>query len=112
MLGIKIYTWIFGHCVGEDIFGNRYYTSSRTPQKRWVLYKGEAQASKVPAEWHGWLHHMMDSPPDKINSKVWQKDHLPNLSGTPYAYHPKGAFGKRASATGDYKAWTPRTQKS
>jgi len=52
---------------GSDAFGNRYYSAS--PRKgynrdrRWVIYKGHAEASNVPPEWHGWLHHQTDEVP-------------------------------------------------
>ena len=42
--------------------------------------------------------------------KVWEKDHLPNLTGTVLAWRPKGAIsrgGERQAATGDYEAWKP-----
>ena len=42
--------------------------------------------------------------------KPWEKPHVPNMTGTPYAYRPKGSLyaeGKRPKATGDYEAWTP-----
>ncbi len=49
--------------VGEDAYGNRYYEAKKIidgdadRRRRWVAYRGYAEASKVPAEWHGWLHH-------------------------------------------------------
>ena len=42
--------------------------------------------------------------------KPWQKEHLPNRTGTPEAYHPPGSEyegGQRAKATGDYEPWRP-----
>jgi NADH:ubiquinone oxidoreductase subunit len=41
---------------------------------------------------------------------VWEKDHLPNLTGTLEAWRPTGSIsrtGERPRATGDYQAWTP-----
>ncbi|MFM9864552.1 MAG: NADH-ubiquinone oxidoreductase subunit NDUFA12 family protein, partial [Micropepsaceae bacterium] len=80
--------------------------------RRWVIYKNLAEASLVPAEWHGWLHHTVDDPPTIAppNVKPWEKEHLPNLTGTAAAYRPPGSLlgdGKRAPATGDYEAWQP-----
>ncbi|MEQ8284885.1 NADH:ubiquinone oxidoreductase subunit NDUFA12 [Thalassospira sp.] len=115
-VGTRIYTALFGKRVGEDRFGNIYYTE-KTPAtgrrtKRWVVYKGIAEGSKVPAEWHAWLHHTVDAPlSDKAEDRYdWQKEHLPNLTGTKHAYRPAGheySGGKRAKATGDYQAWSP-----
>jgi NADH:ubiquinone oxidoreductase subunit len=115
-IGTLIYTWLNGKRVGTDGFGNRYYRSSKQPlygrERRWVLYKGIDEASKVPPEWHAWLHHITEKPLTDGDAKAhpWQKPHVPNLSGTPYAYRPKGhdlRGGKRAPATGDYEPWTP-----
>uniref|UniRef100_B6U8M3 NADH dehydrogenase [ubiquinone] 1 alpha subcomplex subunit 12 n=1 Tax=Zea mays TaxID=4577 RepID=B6U8M3_MAIZE len=52
--------------VGVDKFGNKYYEKLHDTQygrHRWVEYaeKGRYNASQVPAEWHGWLHHITDS---------------------------------------------------
>jgi NADH:ubiquinone oxidoreductase subunit len=77
-----------------------------------VIYRGYADASKVPAEWHGWLHYTFDEPPTEVplQRRAWELDHLPNLTGTLWAWRPKGAIsqgGERAKATGDYEAWRP-----
>jgi NADH:ubiquinone oxidoreductase subunit len=115
-LGTLLWTWLFGVRAGTDAFGNRYYRSRRSPlygrERRWVVYKGMAEASKVPPEWHAWLHHMTDEPltEQAQRARPWQKPHVPNLTGTPLAYRPRGhqlMGGKRAKATGDYQPWTP-----
>ena len=115
-VGTLLYTWLNGRLVGADAFGNRYYEhkSRIRPdgrRKRWVLYSGMAEASKVPPDWHGWLHHIDDEPGGGGEPRFeWQKDHLPNLTGTPYAYRPPGHAlrgGRRDRATGDYEPWTP-----
>ncbi len=77
-----------------------------------MVYKGIPEASKVPADWHRWLHKTTDEVPNIDAQKTydWQKPHLPNLSGTDLAYVPKGhikAGAKRDRATGDYEAWKP-----
>lgn len=112
LIGTKLFTWWQGELVGTDGFGNRYFrTKSGAAKKRWVLYNGKAEASKVPPEWHAWLHYTIDDAPiHGVERKPWEKDHLPNLSGTPYAYRPQGSVakgGQRAAATGDYQAWQP-----
>lgn len=116
MLGIKIYTYFKGELVGEDDFGNKYYrnknSSESITEKRWVIYSGEEEASKVPAEWHGWLHRTFDVPPSATQMKrhSWQKTHLPNLTGTPLAYAPPGLSidsSKGNNVKGDYEPWTP-----
>lgn len=111
-----IYTLINGAPVGVDEFGNRYYRGKGRKlhgrERRWVVYKGKAEASKVPPEWHAWLHHTVDEPltESAATARPWQKPHLPNLTGTTGAYRPAGhdrKGGQRAAATGDYEAWKP-----
>jgi NADH:ubiquinone oxidoreductase subunit len=111
-LGTKIFTFLRGQLVGEDEFGNRYYRDKKADTtgkyRRWVMFKGLAEPSKVPAEWHGWLHYTTDKILEKKHS--WQKQHTPNLSGTKFAYFPAGhkkKGGVRSKATGDYQAWKP-----
>lgn len=97
--------------VGEDAYGNIYYRERKASgfrEKRWVMYAGEPEASKVPPEWHIWLHHTADAPIDTAKRKAWQKPHLQNMTGTPDAWMPPALEGKdRPKATGDYQAWTP-----
>lgn len=109
--------WTQGEFVGEDMFGNKYYRAKARAgynhDRRWVNYKsGNVEASEVPPEFHGWLHHQTDKFPSQNEGyrKAWQKPHVPNLTGTTLAYKPTGhqlAEGQRARATGDYEAWTP-----
>ena len=117
-LATRLYTWLRGELVGTDAFGNRYYrdkTGRRRfdgrREKRWVIYNGTAEASKVPAEWHGWLHHSASEPPSLATKpRAWQREHVPNLTGTAEAYRPPGhdfQGGRRARGTGDYEAWKP-----
>ena len=53
--------------VGADDTGNKYYEERKASlegrKRRYVIYNGYAEPSKVPAEWHGWLHHTFDKPP-------------------------------------------------
>lgn len=114
-------TWLFtkmrGELVGTDSDGNRYYQDKRTipgarRRKRWVIYNGVVEASRVPADWHGWLHYTSDMPPPVggLPRKPWQKEHLPNLSGTPLAYHPPGsalAESRESKPKPHYEAWRP-----
>lgn len=102
--------------VGKDSLGNKYYTAKPRKgykhERRWVIYKGVPEASSVPSEWHGWLHHQTDALPTAGESfrRPWQKPHTPNFTGTDQAYRPPGHIlkgGQRAAATGDYEAWTP-----
>lgn len=109
-------TWLKGELVGQDEYGNRYYRERRVDdwrkQKRWVVFAREAEPTRVPPGWVGWLHkRIKDSPSEKpLPAPRWEKDPLPNLTGTEQAYLPPGAVqrgGQRAPATGDYEAWRP-----
>jgi len=109
-LGTLVKTWVTGTPIGVDEFGNRYYRDRKG--RRWVLYNGTVEASRVPCEWHGWLHRTFENPPtvEPMKRKLWEKEHRPNLTGTAMAYRPDGSLasgGRRAPATGDYEAWRP-----
>lgn len=110
-----------GAFVGDDDQGNRYYEERRASlegrKRRYVVYKGLVEASRVPPDWHAWLHHTIEEPPtiSPLKRQTWEKPHLPNQTGTVRAYRPKGSLargGVRAAATSDYEAWTPDTQSS
>jgi NADH:ubiquinone oxidoreductase subunit len=101
--------------VGEDALGNVYYQGGKDTAgnpRRWVIYNGANDTSRVPPEWFGWLHHQIDDLPDRAlpPRRTWQQPAVPNLTGTNAAYRPSGALeagGRRPAATGDYEAWTP-----
>jgi NADH:ubiquinone oxidoreductase subunit len=78
----KIFTWwdgatigtllnsgLTGEHVGTDVQGNRYFRAKKRQapggpfagqERRWVLYNGANDASRVPPEWHGWIHGTFD----------------------------------------------------
>ena len=114
--GTAMGTMFGGRRVGEDSLGNVYYEAKKAEagsrKRRWVMYKGSNDSSRVPPEWHGWLHGTLDEVPDQSlpPARIWEREATPNLTGTGSAYRPAGALeagGKRAPATGDYEAWTP-----
>lgn len=109
-IGTALYSARKGTKAGEDHQGNVYYEGK--DGRRWVIYNGSNDASRVPAEWHGWLHRSIDGTPESglPPPRIWEKDYTPNLTGTPQAYRPSGALeagGRRQMSTGDYEAWTP-----
>ena len=111
-VGTALFTRRFGNEVGKDDTGNIYYQDKKRPHRRWVIYNGANDASRVPAEWHGWLHCTFDGVPESFlpPPRIWEVDYTPNATGTPQAYLPQGALqkgGVRARATGDYEAWSP-----
>lgn len=118
-IGTSLWSSRHGEHVGTDAAGNKYYRSTNKKvvttegyERRWVIYAGANDASNVPAEWHGWLHHSYDEVPEShlAPPRIWEVDYTPNATGTVAAYRPRGALergGNRAPATGDYEAWSP-----
>lgn len=115
-LGTWLFTKMRGELVGTDAEGNRYYQDKRViagrRRKRWVIYNGEAEATRVPPDWHGWLHHTTNAlpPAGGLPRKPWQKEHERNHSGTALAYHPPGSTLATAAENKpkpSYEAWRP-----
>jgi NADH:ubiquinone oxidoreductase subunit len=114
-LGTQLFTWRKGIRVGSDDQGNIYY-KNKDATRRWVIYNGEAEASRVSPDWHGWLHHTWPHPPtDKpLVHKAWEAPHQENLTGTAAAYAPAGSIRAQSMDKGapaprrDYDAWEPK----
>lgn len=111
-VGTRFTTWRKGEKVGEDQQGNIYYRE-RGGKRRWVIYRnGPVEASRVPAEWHGWLHYMTDELPTEVDysAKEWEQEHQANMTGSKDAYRPTGSMlseGERTKTASDYEAWQP-----
>ncbi|MDX1709689.1 MAG: NADH:ubiquinone oxidoreductase subunit NDUFA12 [Rhodovibrionaceae bacterium] len=122
-IGTLLFTWLRGEEIGRDAAGNRYYREkvksrhrgmfgSMRRERRWVVFDGHIEASRIPPEWHAWIHHMVAEPPnsDDHERKPWEIEHQPNPTFTEQAYRPPGHTllgGKRDKATGDYEPWSP-----
>jgi len=115
-IGTHLWSARNGEHVGTDAQGNKYYRSKAKKEgqreRRWVMYDGPNDSSRVPSEWHGWLHGSFEDVPESFlpAPHIWEVDYTPNATGTAQAYRPQGALergGKRASAVGDYEAWSP-----
>ena len=109
-IGTSLQVWRQGRKVGSDSLGNLYYETKSG--KRWVVYDGPNDPTRVPPEWYAWLHHQIDGVPDEVlpPPPKFLKEPTPNLTGTPRAYRPSGSLergGVRQAASGDYQAWTP-----
>ena len=103
--GTFIYTLFTGKSVGNDEFGNKYYSNSKG--KRWVIYKNQVESSKIPPEWHLWIHFLTNNKPSSNQIKFkWQKKHEENLTGTSRAYKPDGslAFDSKKNMK-KYETW-------
>lgn len=114
-IGTRLFSSRKGDEVGRDSQGNIYMRAKDGDvsgrEQRWVIYAGENEASRVPPEWHGWLHHTSDEVPHpERKTKPWVRQHRANPTGTADVYVRPGAIpsgGRRERATGDYEAWTP-----
>ena len=109
-IGTSLQIWRQGNKLGSDSLGNAYYGSKSG--RRWVVYDGANDPSRLPPEWYAWLHHQLDDVPDSAlpPPPKFLKEPTGNLTGTPLAYRPSGAMergGVRQAASGDYEAWTP-----
>ena len=77
--GTRLQVLFSGKLVGKDKNGNKYYQSKSG--KRWVIYKGEVEASKIPNEWYSWMHY--------INNKIENQHDLKNIIGRKNIYQTK-----------------------
>ena len=110
--GTSLFTRRFGTEVGRDDAGNVYYQDKKNPARRWVIYDGSNDSSRVPPGWNAWLRGTIDELPEKSlpTRRKFELDPEPNLTGTMAAYRPGGSLtskGVRPASTGDYEAWKP-----
>ncbi|HVM37963.1 MAG TPA: NADH:ubiquinone oxidoreductase subunit NDUFA12 [Sphingomicrobium sp.] len=111
-VGTSLYTRFSGQEVGRDEAGNVYFQHKKDPRRRWVIYPGDNDASRVEPGWQLWLRGTIDDLPDQSLPPVraFQQPAVPNLTGTMAAFRPDGALGSgkaRPASTGDYQPWTP-----
>ena len=93
----KIYCNFFAKKIGVDKYGNQYFQKIKPSQK-----------NNFPQEWNAWLHHITDEIPDmKANKPFWIKEHIPNLTGTPFAYEYKDKKDS-SKIKNVYSIWKPK----
>jgi NADH:ubiquinone oxidoreductase subunit len=115
-LFLVLYTKIAGRFIASDSFGNRYFESrfsqNKGKQRRWVIFSGHQEASKIPAQWHNWIHgNEFFAPQESQNMPQWVKCHQPNLTGTALQHHPQNTRAKTSRETIDYSPWKPQKNK-
>ena len=100
--GTRIKTIFTGKLVGKDSFGNKYYENKKG--KRWIIYSGEIDATKIPVEWYSWMHFTQNKIEKKHELKKydWQKPHQHNLTGTNESYYP---YKNKDVLKKKYKSW-------
>ena len=106
-IGTFLYTIFFGKLVGRDESENKYY-ENRKKDKRWVVYKGEINASKITSDWFSWIHYISNITPveKKYNKYPWQKPHLENKTGTNESYKAN-KISKKSKDFKKYETWKP-----
>ena len=106
-LGTFIYTLFAGKLIGLDQFGNKYYSNSKG--RRWVIYKDNIESSKIPPDWHSWIHFLKINKPSNEEKKFsWQKQYEENLTGTARAYKPEGSLTSSLKKNmKKYEIWKP-----
>ena len=110
--GTAIFSRRHGREVGRDDSGNVYFQHRKDPRRRWVIYDGANEASRVPPGWQLWLRGTIDALPSESLPPVrkFQVEPTPNLTGTMAAFRPGGALESgtvRPASTGDYEPWIP-----
>lgn len=116
--GTALFTSRRGRLIGTDDQGNKYYVDKKNQSlngkvRRWVIYDGDVEASRVPPEWHAWLHYTVDTPPSVAMPERhdWEQPHQVNMTGTSKAHKPKGSLlddvPEAAEGVG-YQAWIPK----
>ncbi len=95
---------------GCDTYGNKYYINRKTGG-RICIYYGTSEPSKIPPEWHSWMHGLSDKPLELLDFP-WAKKYTPNTTGTDVAYKPSGSFagimqGDEACVKTVYTPWKP-----
>jgi len=93
-----------GSLKGIDEFGNRYYENREMipNRQRWVIPSNlqNFDGSRIPSEWHPWLHCSCDETPDhKLiqdlipRFKLNHEPYLLNQQGFTANYKQPGTFG-------------------
>ena len=92
---VSIYLQFFGNKVGEDEYGNQFFELNRKDylgrKKRYCLYKGIPEASKISPEWHPFMHYQIDAKNVRTTFKQykWQKPYVPDTTLSKNKYLPK-----------------------
>ena len=107
-VGTFLYTLFFGKFAGKDTLGNKYYYNKSG--KRWVIYNRIIESTKIPSEWHSWIHFLNDKiPNNEIKKFSWQTNHEENLTGTDKAHKPQGSLSSSSTNKNikKYETWKP-----
>ena len=77
--------------IGTDEYQNKYYEMKQADylgrKKRICIYSGIVEGSKIPSNWHNWMHHS-SLEEIKYKRQFWMKSHTPDVTGTDFAFQP------------------------
>lgn len=113
-LGTLIYSFLYGKKVGEDKNGNKFYIHKKNDKKKWVIYKKIVDPTSLMVIWQLWLTNKKPALPSDLNTDTaykWQKEKLPNYSGTKESYHPrvsKNSIDKTNKDKQSNEIWRPK----
>ena len=110
--GTALFSRRHGEEAGRDAAGNIYFRHRKDPARRWVIYDGANDSSRVPPGWNAWLRGTIADVPDKAlpERRAFEQPPQANITGTDDAFRPSGSLtrsGVRPAASGDYQAWKP-----
>ena len=107
-LGTRISTYLNGTLAGVDNKGNKYFRNKKDT-KRWVIYSDVVESTQVNPEWNNWLRFTSKVKVSEKEKHRWQKNHLPNQTGTKYAYDPEknNIHDSSKKRNDDYTKWSP-----
>src|SRR3712207_5463748 len=111
-IGTALWTRRFGGEVGRDDGGNIYYQDKKRSGRRWVIYAGDNDGSRVPPGWQLRLRGASGELPGRALPRICKSQRTPshNLPVTGGPFRPDGALGwgnVRTASTGDYEPWVP-----
>ena len=98
--GTSLFTRRFGRQVGKDETGNIYFQHKDDPRRRWVIYAGNNDGSRVPPNWQTWLRGTIDELPEAglPPRREWQVEPVANLTGSGEAWFRRDRCADPASA--------------
>ena len=101
----KLVIFLTSKHIGLDSCKNNYYVSLDKDYlgrcRRFVIYNGVPDPSKIPPLWNAWLRYAIQDFPSYNNSYEWQTPFVCNLTGTSMSYKPSN------TASSNYVAWRP-----
>ena len=109
-VGTRIWSFLNGYKVGEDIFGH-VYLRNKNDTKRWVLYDGDVDSTKVPPEWNAWLRYTSNIIPTLQKKYAWEKEHKKNQTGSKNLYNPSASVlnsSNNKKKKSEYESWSPK----